>query len=276
MRRRGAASGSGRSRGTPRTSPPRGRARRERRLIGEPSFLADVIIAFTRLARVAAGPGARAVAGAANSRRAIADIVAGFRRARGGPSRASRSSGGLRVRVEATRENIESAGRWRTPANPGHENPGALAGSAWRFTARRRAVVLDLVHRVSMRRGSSRRHGARPPRHARRPSVHAPRRHRPRRHPPGPGDDARARRWFSAARMLGISTSDRRGISSSPRTSTSSAWRSTTRSIPNAAAEGAPRVGTRRRDRRRRRARRRRRERQGDGRAGGPGILHRR
>ena len=82
---------------------------------------------------------------------------------------------------------------------------------------------------------------ARPPRHARRrPSVHASRRHRPRRrrHPPGPGDDARARRWFSAAGCSGISTSDRRGISSSPRTSTSSAWRSTTRSIPNAAAEG--------------------------------------
>ena len=253
MRRRGAASGGGRSRGTPRTSPPRGRARRERRLIGEPSFLADVIIAFTRLARVAAGPGARAVVGAANPRRAIADIVARFRRARGGPSRASRSSGGLRVRVEATRENIESAGRWRTLANPGHENPGAHSrGARGVFTARRRCrrprsrpSCFDAPRIVATSRPR-----ARPPRHARRPSVHAPRRHRPRRrrHPPGPGDDARARRWFSAAGCSGISTSDRRGISSSPRTSTSSAWRSTTRSIPNAAAEGAPRVGTRRRD----------------------------
>ena len=117
--RRGDASGGGRSRGTSRTSPrgPAPRATRERRL-REPSP-ADVI-ALTRLARVAA-PGARVVAGAAIPRRAIADIVAGFRRARGGAIRASRSSGEAYARGAKRRVRYRQTANWsshriQTPA----------------------------------------------------------------------------------------------------------------------------------------------------------------
>ena len=186
---------------------------------------------------------------------------------------------GVRAGGQATRE-ISANGKLviSQDTNPGHENPDAHSpGARGVFTARRRrrdvadADILDLVRRVSTRRGSSRRHGrARVHRGTCRvdhEDVDTRQAHQETTREQGDGFPPRDVQGSRRATAVAS-----RALRGRPRARHGGARRAQSRARRQRGRHGWALVVE---TRRHRRGRRRRRERRGDGRAGGPGILHR-